>query len=481
MLQPVPAALESTRATVDLDLEHRRKGLLWYATYTVAFKGTYTFRNPDAEARELHVRLPLPAENAALRRLRLHGRRSCRRSSRRRVKGDDGRRECRAGRGRHPRRAVPIARARHVDLRLRRKRRRAGARLQPGAADEFPGHRLPRRHRLAERDDRDAGRLGADVDVREPDLRPGDRHGAAREAEPRSLRGARHVLRARVAPVLPRRDGDGGHDVRTAAPSDALLVHRRRVLRVPPAAGLSGRSRQRCTSRSRRPPSSACSSSSATCVWSPACGARCWSPAPLSSSSGALQLRVLLRGLHRAGDHGGRHPDALRPDADDGARVVGRDVPRRNDAPIREDGHASRASASPFRQVAPRPQQRSRALDRATRRRRDRDPRACSSSSTSQPRCRARSSEVGLVGRARRRADPAHHDRPADQRARAAAARGPRGAVRAPRAGGGRLRARRLQPPHREPDAGRTAERPRSLSRGAAEDVGVACRSPAAG
>jgi hypothetical protein len=64
VFQAVPVALESTRATVDLNLEHRRKGLLWYATYTVRFKGTITFRNPDAVARELHVHLPLPADNA---------------------------------------------------------------------------------------------------------------------------------------------------------------------------------------------------------------------------------------------------------------------------------------------------------------------------------------------------------------------------------------------------------------------------------
>jgi len=64
VLRPVPVILESTRATVDLELQHRRKGLLWYATYTVTFKGTFKFRNPDAEVRELRVHLPLPAENA---------------------------------------------------------------------------------------------------------------------------------------------------------------------------------------------------------------------------------------------------------------------------------------------------------------------------------------------------------------------------------------------------------------------------------
>ena len=64
MRRTSPLALESTRATVDLNLEHRRKGLLWYATYSVAFAGTYVFRNPDQETREIHLRFPLPAHNA---------------------------------------------------------------------------------------------------------------------------------------------------------------------------------------------------------------------------------------------------------------------------------------------------------------------------------------------------------------------------------------------------------------------------------
>ena len=60
----IPVALESTRATVDLDLEHRRKGLLWYATYSVRFRAVYSFTNPDPQAREIHVRFPLPAQDA---------------------------------------------------------------------------------------------------------------------------------------------------------------------------------------------------------------------------------------------------------------------------------------------------------------------------------------------------------------------------------------------------------------------------------
>jgi hypothetical protein len=64
VLRPIAAALESTRATATLDLEHRQRGLLWYPTYSVTFNATYAFRNPDGEPRDIHVRLPLPAENA---------------------------------------------------------------------------------------------------------------------------------------------------------------------------------------------------------------------------------------------------------------------------------------------------------------------------------------------------------------------------------------------------------------------------------
>ena len=60
----IPAVLEQTRGSVELDVEHRRKGLLWYPTYSVAFEGAYRFRNPDQEARTLLVRFPLPAEQA---------------------------------------------------------------------------------------------------------------------------------------------------------------------------------------------------------------------------------------------------------------------------------------------------------------------------------------------------------------------------------------------------------------------------------
>ena len=61
-LDPVPLA--STRADVDLRLEHRQKGLLWYDTYTVGFSARYTVRNPDGAPRPLVARLLFPSKDA---------------------------------------------------------------------------------------------------------------------------------------------------------------------------------------------------------------------------------------------------------------------------------------------------------------------------------------------------------------------------------------------------------------------------------
>ncbi len=66
VVREIPLPLERTRAQVDLNLEQRRRGLLWYPTYQVAFDADYEFRNPDAETRTLRIRFPLPAEDALL-------------------------------------------------------------------------------------------------------------------------------------------------------------------------------------------------------------------------------------------------------------------------------------------------------------------------------------------------------------------------------------------------------------------------------
>ncbi len=59
-----PIALDSSDIKVDLKLDHRQKGLLWYSTYGVTFGATYVFSNTDSVARDIKVALPFPAERA---------------------------------------------------------------------------------------------------------------------------------------------------------------------------------------------------------------------------------------------------------------------------------------------------------------------------------------------------------------------------------------------------------------------------------
>jgi len=56
--------LESSNIDVGLDLEHRQKGLLWYSTYKVAFRGDYTFRNSSDKERSVTFVLNFPTEKA---------------------------------------------------------------------------------------------------------------------------------------------------------------------------------------------------------------------------------------------------------------------------------------------------------------------------------------------------------------------------------------------------------------------------------
>lgn len=57
-------SLKSSRIEVDLSLEHRRKGLLWYSTYQVEFASTYTLANPMDRSLTLYFDLELPAHRA---------------------------------------------------------------------------------------------------------------------------------------------------------------------------------------------------------------------------------------------------------------------------------------------------------------------------------------------------------------------------------------------------------------------------------
>ena len=58
-----PIELESSNIQVDFNLEHRRKGLLWYSTYDVDFDGLYTFKNPLDERAEGTVIFFFPASS----------------------------------------------------------------------------------------------------------------------------------------------------------------------------------------------------------------------------------------------------------------------------------------------------------------------------------------------------------------------------------------------------------------------------------
>lgn len=58
-----PLVLERSRIRAGLDLEQRKKGLLWFPTYRVAFNGDYVFRN-DTGSEDVTLKLTFPAADA---------------------------------------------------------------------------------------------------------------------------------------------------------------------------------------------------------------------------------------------------------------------------------------------------------------------------------------------------------------------------------------------------------------------------------
>ncbi len=53
------APLEESDIAADFALEHRKRGLLWFATYEVDFQASYAFLNPTGDACDLAVSFPL--------------------------------------------------------------------------------------------------------------------------------------------------------------------------------------------------------------------------------------------------------------------------------------------------------------------------------------------------------------------------------------------------------------------------------------
>jgi hypothetical protein len=56
--------LESSRVRAAFDLDHRQKGLLWYATYKVAYAGDYVIRNTSEQPQTVTFSLPFPVAHA---------------------------------------------------------------------------------------------------------------------------------------------------------------------------------------------------------------------------------------------------------------------------------------------------------------------------------------------------------------------------------------------------------------------------------
>ena len=61
-----PTEVEASTIDVDLDLDHRRKGLLWYSTYRVRFAGTYRIFNDSTDPWKVAFHFTLPAQGQAI-------------------------------------------------------------------------------------------------------------------------------------------------------------------------------------------------------------------------------------------------------------------------------------------------------------------------------------------------------------------------------------------------------------------------------
>jgi len=64
VIDRVPVALRQSRVAVGVDLEPRRKGLLWYDTYAVAYRAEHRFRNESGAPRLLFVHFAFPSTQA---------------------------------------------------------------------------------------------------------------------------------------------------------------------------------------------------------------------------------------------------------------------------------------------------------------------------------------------------------------------------------------------------------------------------------
>jgi len=57
-------SLDSNHIDAQIHLDYRKKGLLWFSTYNIAFTGEHAFRNPTNAGQQFVIRFPLPAAQA---------------------------------------------------------------------------------------------------------------------------------------------------------------------------------------------------------------------------------------------------------------------------------------------------------------------------------------------------------------------------------------------------------------------------------
>lgn len=62
--QKVTQVIEASDITVDIKLDYRKKGLLWYSTYKVKFAGKYQIKNNSDTARQVSIDFKFPAQGA---------------------------------------------------------------------------------------------------------------------------------------------------------------------------------------------------------------------------------------------------------------------------------------------------------------------------------------------------------------------------------------------------------------------------------
>ena len=63
-----PLDLDGSSIEAEFDLQHRKKGLMWFPTYGIRFEGQYDFKNPSNDAQKARLKFPL-ASGAAGREL----------------------------------------------------------------------------------------------------------------------------------------------------------------------------------------------------------------------------------------------------------------------------------------------------------------------------------------------------------------------------------------------------------------------------